>query len=178
MNDGGKSKFLGSYYNEQAKLDKTVALIDISILDFRKQIASLSNTMEDKKLSCMQYIQEVGKEIPFDTSIEPQDKENKDNTKQVYTSMKKKQLKITDIFRNEKKAEKQVFFKVHNELAVKNVVSSKDSHIKNFGKSYYWYARKAIKPVGVDKDELSKEDRKIYDSVCNFSCPSISTFNF
>ena len=94
MNDGGKSKFLGSYYNEQAKLDKTVALIDISILDFRKQIASLSNTMEDKKLSCMQYIQEVGKEIPFDTSIEPQDKENKDNTKQVDTSMKKKQLKI------------------------------------------------------------------------------------
>jgi hypothetical protein len=42
----------------------------------------------------MQYIQEVGKEIPFDTSIEPQDKENKDNTKQVDTSMKKKQLKI------------------------------------------------------------------------------------
>ncbi len=71
-----------------------------------------------------------------------------------------------------------MFFKVHNELAVKNVVSSKDSHINNFGKSYYWCARKAIKPVGVDKDELSKEDRKIYDSVCNFSCPSISTFNF
>jgi hypothetical protein len=172
LDDNEKSKFFGSYYHEQGKLDNTIALIDTSILNLRNQITTLSKTLKDIKQPGIQFIKEAGEEFPLDTETEPRTQENKENNKnQLDTSKNKKQMKITDMFRKQKKTEDKVFCKEHNELAAINVVTCKDPHIKNLKKSYYWCARKAIKPIGVDKNDLSKEDRKIYDSACNFFLP-------
>ena len=79
------------------------------------------------------------------------------------------QVKKKSFLPTKKKHEEPVYFACPGKvLAVKNVVTYKATHIQNFGKSYYWCRRKAIKPVGVPKESLSEKDRKVYDSACKF----------
>ncbi len=108
--------------------------------------------------------------MPLETNNDfESDKENSEKVKKV---VEKRQVKITDCFQTQN-IEEKIYCKCPGgkTLAVKNTVSCKASHIKNYGKSYYWCPLKLYKPVGVKREEVSQSDLKKFDAACDFYLP-------